>query len=328
VPATIYLTDGEDWLYPYREQLGPLDPLVEQVQIDSGAGTPALETDGVNLVVDPSLLDDEWLAAADGLASVQFTTVGYDHLDLASLEERGIVLAGVNRAIAPAAAAHLIDLAGATARLIGHPGVEGVPQFPEMEGKVLGIIGFGYTGMAIAHALEGTRCEFRYADVRTAERDEFGGQRIRRLTVDRVLVESDYVFITVPLTPQTRGLFDLREFAIMKPEAVLINGSAPAVINGDDLLQALDLGHFAAAAIAYRNGTLESDQRVVALSYPTSFPGEVAERVVGSIAENQAAIRDGRPVPTPVESIDFPVVGDPSFWSSRFIPRRSTGSRH
>lgn len=321
VSNTIYVTDSTDWLYTYREQFSQLDPPVEVVTVDDGTAVVGAASDAADLIADPALLTDAVLAGLNSLKSLQFTTTEFHHLDLAALEKREVVLGGVNQALAPGAAQHLIDLTAATARLIGHPGVKGVPTFPEFENKVVGIVGFGDTGMELVHQLEGTRCEYRYMDVRTARRDDFGASRVRRLTLDRVLVEADYVFILVPLTPQTRGLFDLREFRIMKPEAVLVNGSHPDVIVANDLLTALNDGLFAGAAIAYRDDELESHQRVVALTYPTTPPGHVAERAIGTIAENLDAIRAGQPLPAPVESIGVPLLGDPSFWSSRFTPR-------
>ncbi|NQW18795.1 MAG: hypothetical protein HQ478_15080 [Chloroflexi bacterium] len=320
---TNYVTDTTDWLYSYREQLERLDPPVEVIVVDDTTGIAPVVSDSPGLIADPALLTDATLANLDGLQSLQLTTTEFHHLDLQALESRGIVLGGVNRALAPVAVQHLIDLAAATARLIGHPGVSGVPTFPEFENKVIGIVGYGYTGLELIRQLEGTRCEYTYVDVRTPARVDAPNSNVRRLTLDRVLVESDYVFILVPLTPQTRGLFDLREFRLMKPEAVLVNGSHPDVIVADDLLTALGQDLFAGAAIAYRDDELESHQKVVALSYPTTPPGHIAERAIGSIAENLDAIRLDRPLPTPVESIDFPVAGDPSFWSSRFTPRRA-----
>jgi|GEM_PF-2077805 phosphoglycerate dehydrogenase-like enzyme len=320
---TIYVTDGSDWLYSYREQLEKLDPPVEVVTVEDASAIGSNASDAPGLIADPALLTDAALAELTGLQSLQFTTTEFHHLDLPALEQRGVVLGGVNRALAPPAVQHLIDLATATARLIGHPGVTGVPTFPEFENKVIGIIGYGYTGPELIRQLEGTRCNYRYTDVRTPPRDTAIPPNTRRLTLDRVLVESDYVFILVPLTPQSRGLFDLREFRIMKPEAVLINGSHPDVIVADDLLTALNDGLFAGAAISYRDDELESHQKVVALSYPNTPPGHIAERAIGSIAENLDAVRSDQPLPAPVESIDVPLVGDPSFWSNRFTPRRA-----
>ncbi len=108
----------------------------------------------------------------------------------------------------------------------------------------------------------------------------------------------------------------------MKPEAILINGSDPEVIDNEALLEALDEGLFAGAGITYRDSRLEFHPKVVALSYRDILRGDAAERAVGLIADNIAAVGRGDDPRSRVESITFPVVGDPSFWSSRFAPRR------
>ena len=81
------------------------------------------------LIIDPALVSDALLDRAPGLKFLQLTSTDLDDLDLAGLEERGITIAGVNEAAAPAAATHVLDLAVTAARLIGHPGVNGVPTF-------------------------------------------------------------------------------------------------------------------------------------------------------------------------------------------------------
>ncbi len=320
---TVYLTTGDDWLASYGGQLASISPAISVIE----TGSSAVEVDAAlnraeTLIIDPALVSIALLDRAPGLKFLQLTSTDIDEIDLAGLEERGITIAGVNEAAAPAVASHVLDLAVAAARLIGHPGVSGIPTYPELAAKVVGVVGFGYAGIEAVRQLQGFRCEFRVMDVRTSPQgiqDELGA---RRQTLDRLLVESDFVILLMPLTPQTKGVFDLREFRIMKPEAILINGSDPEVIDNEALLEALDEGLLAGAGIAYRDGRLESHPKVVALSYPDILRGDAAERAVGLIADNIAAMGRGDDPRSRVESITFPVVGDPSFWSSRFAPRR------
>ena len=319
----VYLTTGDDWLANYGGQLASISPAFSMVE----TGSPAAEVDAAlsraeTLIIDPALVSNALLDRVTRLKFLQLTSTDIDDLDLAGLEERGITIAGVNEAAAPAVATHVLDLAVTAARLIGHPGVSGIPTYPELAAKVVCVVGFGYAGIETVRQLQGLRCEFRVMDVRTSPQgiqDELGA---RRQTLDRLLVESDYVILLVPLTPQTRGMLDLRDFRIMKPEAILINGSDPGVIDNESLLKALDEGLLAGAGITYRDGELESHPKIVALSYPDILRGDAAERAVGLIADNLAAVGRGDEPRSRVESITFPVVGDPTFWSSRFAPRR------
>ena len=320
---TVYLTTGDDWLAGYGGKLASISPAISVVE----TGSPVVEVDAAlsraeTLIIDPALVSGALLDRAPRLKFLQLTSTDIDDLDLAGLEARGITVAGVNEAAAPAAASHVLDLAMTSARLIGHPGVSGVSRYPELAGKVVGVVGFGYAGIETVRQLQGLRCEFQIMDVRTSPQgvqDELG---VRRQALDRLLVASDYVILLLPLTPQTRGMLDLRDFRIMKPEAILINGSDPRVIDPQSLVQALDEGLFAGAGITYRDAELESHPKIVALSYPDILRGDTAERAVGLIADNLAAIGRGDEPRSQVESITFPLLGDPSFWSSRFAPRR------
>ena len=202
----VYLTTGDDWLTSYGGRLTSVSPAISVVETGSSvAEVDAALSRAETLIIDPALVSIALLDRAPGLKFVQLISTDIDDLDLANLEERGITIAGVNEAAAPAAATHVLDLAVTVARLIGHPGVSGVPTFPELAGKVVGVVGFGYTGIEAVRQLQGLRCEFRIMDVRTSPQgvqDELGA---RRQTIDRLLVVSDYVILLVPLTPQRGG---------------------------------------------------------------------------------------------------------------------------
>jgi phosphoglycerate dehydrogenase-like enzyme len=137
-----------------------------------------------------------------------------------------------------------------------------------------------------------------------------------------VLIEADFVVLLPPLTPQTRGFFGAREFNLMKPEAILVNAARPEVIVPPELLEALDAGKLAGAGITYRDDNLESNENVVALSYPDPFQGDITERAVGLIADNLAAAVSAGEFTSVLEPITVPVVGDPTSWSSRLTPKR------
>jgi phosphoglycerate dehydrogenase-like enzyme len=267
-------------------------------------------------------LTPERIAEATNLKFLQLIDADETPLDLASLEERGVLVAGIGESIADPSAAHVLGLMIATARLLGHPDQPGGSSYPELSGKILGVIGFGNVGQALIHHLDGQGCELRFADVRTPAQSLETELRRQRRTVDRVLIEADFVVLLPPLTPQTLGFFGAREFNLMKPEAILVNAAHPRVIVPSELLEALDAGKLAGVGITYRDDNLESHENVVAISYPDPFQGDVTERSVGLIADNlAAAVSDGE-FTSILEPITVPVVGDPTAWSSRLTPKR------
>lgn len=99
-----------------------------------------------------------------------------------------------------------------------------------VEGRTLGIIGYGGIGQAIGRRAESLG--MRVLPVR--RRQEFGEP-----TIDEVIAESDYIVICTPLTPGTRRLITRDRIAMMKPTAVFINVGRAATVDEEALVDAL-----------------------------------------------------------------------------------------
>lgn len=109
-----------------------------------------------------------------------------------------------------------------------------------LEGQTLGIIGYGSTGQAI-----GRRAAALGMQVLGVRRNlEFGEP-----TTDEVIAASDYLALSTPLTPATRGLINRERIAAMRPHAVLINVSRGAVIDEEALVEALKQKRIRGAAL-------------------------------------------------------------------------------
>ena len=67
--------------------------------------------------------------------------------------------------------------------------------------------------------------------------------------LDAVLARADIIAVTLPLSAQTRGLLGAREFGLMKPGAIFVNGACGAIVQEDTLLAALDAGSLRAAGL-------------------------------------------------------------------------------
>src|SRR5262249_61191756 len=118
-------------------------------------------------------------------------------------------------------------------------GMPAPPVWPELAGKTLGILGFGHIGEALArraHAFDMTVCAVR----RQAQLDlprgvTFIGGPER---VEDVLRASYYLAITLSLSPDTRGLLDVRRLGLMKPSACLINVPRAQIVGQGVLFEA------------------------------------------------------------------------------------------
>ena len=132
------------------------------------------------------------------------------------------------------------------------------PPSPELAGKTLGILGFGHIGEALARraaAFDMQVCAVRrqaQADPPTGVSFVGGPERL-----DEVLRQSDYLAVTLSLSPATRNLIDGRRLQLMKPSAFLVNVARAEIFDEAALCGALASGKLAGAAldVGYRYPT-------------------------------------------------------------------------
>lgn len=120
-------------------------------------------------------------------------------------------------------------------------------DFPlrELEGKTLGLVGFGRIGQQVGRV--GIAFGMRVvAAVRSPKNVEYP---VEYLPIDEVFAESDFVCLLCPLTPETRGLANAARIARMKPGAYLINTARGPVVVEEDLAAALEEGRIAGAGM-------------------------------------------------------------------------------
>lgn len=109
-----------------------------------------------------------------------------------------------------------------------------------IEGKTVGIIGYGGIGQAIGR--RATAMGMQVLAVR--RRQEFGEP-----TIDEVIAQSDYVVMAAPLTPETHRLMSRERIALMKPEAVFINVGRGRTVDEEALVEALQRRSIRGAAL-------------------------------------------------------------------------------
>ena len=205
--------------------------------------------------------DDRLLDLAPRLRFIQSIGAGYDQFPLDELAARGVRLAsasGVNR---NAVSEHAIALILAFSRHI-HTGRDNqrrrfwrgmiseiASREDELPGKTLGIVGLGSIGSRVARLAKAfdMRVVATKRDPSTAE-----GPADEIYTPDglpELLRQSDFVVLNCPLTEETRGIIDREAFSQMKPSAYLVNVARGACVDEPALLDALESGEIAGAAI-------------------------------------------------------------------------------
>jgi phosphoglycerate dehydrogenase-like enzyme len=203
----------------------------------------------------------EMAAAAPRLRLVQVPGAGLDRIDRAALGP-GTALAnayGHDVGIAEYVMGAMLALARDLVRLDADlrrgqwnsvwSGLS-VPLWSELAGKTLGILGYGRIGQALAR-----RALAFDMDVLAIRRDPTAPDPNRLAFVrgpaalEEVLGRSDYLAITLALTPDTRGLLDARRLGLMRPGAALINVARAEILDEDALYASLSGGGLRAAAL-------------------------------------------------------------------------------
>jgi phosphoglycerate dehydrogenase-like enzyme len=128
-------------------------------------------------------------------------------------------------------------------------GAQAPPLWAELAGKTLGILGFGHIGEALARraqAFDMKVCAIRRQESEVPDGVSFIGGLER---LDQVLRQSDYLAITLSLSPETRNLLNAQRLQLMKPAAYLINVARAEIVEETALYRALASGGLAGAAL-------------------------------------------------------------------------------
>jgi D-3-phosphoglycerate dehydrogenase len=198
----------------------------------------------------------EVLEAADRLAVIARAGTGVDNIDLDAATRRGILVVNAPTSNTVSVAEHTLALMLSLARHVPQAdarlrsGHWEKRQFigTELRDKVLGLIGLGRVGAAVASRARGF-------EMRVVAYDPFvAPERAQRLNVEMVglddlLQQADYVSLHVPATERTRGMIGARQLALIKPSAYLINCARGDLVVLDDLARALCEGQIAGAAL-------------------------------------------------------------------------------
>jgi len=184
---------------------------------------------------------------------------GTDRLDLAAATRCGIVVGNVPDFCLDEQAEHTLALLLAWARRLPHMtaalrrgdfAVRHHPGVHRLAGRTLGLVGFGASARAVARRAAGFGLRLlAWARNPVKHQEAATACGVELAALDRLLTESDFVSLHVPLTDTTRHLLDAGRLALMKPTALLINTARGALVDEQALVEALRQKKIAGAAL-------------------------------------------------------------------------------
>ena len=202
----------------------------------------------------------EQIARLEGVRVISDVAVGYDNVDLEAATQHGILVTNTPDVLTDTTADLAFALMLATARRLVegdryvHSGqwrrwaIDLLAGY-DVHHKTLGIVGMGRIGQAVARRGRGFSMRILYNDARRAPEEVERELGLEFVDKERLLRESDFVSLHVPLMEATRHLIGAAELAAMKPTAILVNTSRGPVVDEAALAEALAAGRIGGAGL-------------------------------------------------------------------------------
>ncbi len=212
------------------------------------------------ILTNKTVLTSAHIAALPQLKYIGVLATGYNIVDITTAKERGIVVTNIpsysTDSVAQMVFAHILNIT----QQVQHHSEEvhkgrwthskdfcfwDTPLI-ELRGKKMGIVGLGHTGSATARIAIGFGMDvYAYTSKSPLQLPP----DIKKMELDELFSECDFISLNCPLTNTTRELVNASRLKLMKPTAVLINTGRGPLINEQDLADALNCGRIYAAGL-------------------------------------------------------------------------------
>lgn len=262
--------------------------VVEAVDPDPATVSPLLKNAQAVLLRTGIHLTRELIDEADELMIISRTGGGVDNVDIRAATQAGVIVTssvGVNTAsVIEHALALMLSLNKQLFRMdrevrSGNFKIryQNLPR--DLQGKCLGVIGFGRIGTGLAKACK------QVFGMKIIANDDFLPERVKEdyrqwvefVTLDELFAGADVVSVHIPFTEKTTGLIDRRYLDLMKPDGWLINTSRGGVIHEQDLIRALQDGKLAGAGLdVFEREPLDRESPLLQLSNVIVTPHSAA----------------------------------------------------
>ncbi len=248
-----------------------------------------------------------------GLKCVSNVAVGFDNIDVPAATARKVMVTNTPGVLDDATADFAFTLLMAAARrIVEADSFTRSGRFrgwaidmmlgQDVFGATLGIVGIGRIGRGVAHRAKGFNMRILYYDPQPLPREAEEQLGATRVDLNRLIAESDFISIHVPLTQETLHLISTPQFNAMKRNAILVNTSRGPVVDEAALVDALSARKLAGAGLdvyerepAVHPGLLQMPNVVLA-PHIASATVRTRSEMSAMAARNMAtAVRGGRP---------------------------------
>lgn len=275
--------------------------LVEVIKLSSPDELVAHLPDANILIIrSRTKITRELLAQAPKLKLIITCTSGFDHIDLQATQERDLHVLHTPEANTQSTA----ELTWALILNANRNIIESQKQLKaglwdrelmvgtELYGKTLGIVGLGRIGQKVAHFAQTFGMQVVAFDPYQDDK-AFSELNLERSSYEELLKQADIISFHVPLTQETKNMFNRSHMEYVNKGVVIINTSRGSVVNEDDLVEALDLGTVKMAALDVfakeplsRDSKLLRSQKVIL----TQHIGALTEEAFSKASRSGAAL--------------------------------------
>lgn len=288
------------------------DPVPRDVLLNEAASA-----DGI-LCLLTEKMDAEVFGTAKNLKIAANMAVGYDNINLEAASEHDVVVTNTPDVLTETTADLTFALLMAAARRIVEANnyiSDGKWEHwspyllagSDVHGKKIGIVGMGRIGEAVARRAKGFGMSVLYYN-RSRKHEAEQEMGVVYADLDELLDKADYVVSLIPLTEETKKLFDREAFRKMKPSAIFVNVSRGGVVDEQALHDALTENEIRAAGLDVfekepisASHPLFQNEKVVCLPHIGSASTETRTKMLQLCLDNLVLVLDGHEPITPVK---------------------------
>jgi glycerate dehydrogenase len=267
------------------------------------------------LITNKVVVDGELISKLPDLKYIGVLATGYNVVDTISAKKSGVVVTNIpaysTASVAQMVFSHILNYAqnvsvhansvaaGEWTKSVDFAYWK-TPQM-ELEGKTLGIVGFGQIGQAVAKIglAFGMKVIFSNRSKKETNLDA------EQVVLETLFAESDFISINCPLTPENAGFINKATISKMKPTAFLVNTGRGALVNEQDLADALNSGKIAGAGLdvlsvepAKPENPLPNAKNCYITPHIAWATFEARSRLMKIAEENLKAFFEGNPINT------------------------------